>query len=135
MKRSTLPAALLTAAIAAAPLAALADGTWGQGGHFDSAGHYGNAVARAGGTIAEVRGGMLRLQDGRPIFLRRGTVINPTGIDLRPGMRITVRGEPGGNGAINAEVIEVERGYANDRWNGNANGSRDWSRPDRSENR
>jgi hypothetical protein len=142
MKLTVLPAALLTAAIAAAPLAALADNDWGQ----HRGGNYSNFAARAQGTIAETRGSMLRMDDGRPVYLHRGTVINPTGITLRPGMRISVSGSPGGNGGINADVIDVaQRGYNSGNWNGaafpnqrpypNQNGGPNSSVPDHSESR
>jgi hypothetical protein len=123
LKRSAISAALLTAAVAISPLAALADNDWGQGG-FGRAGYHEHDL-HASGTIAEVRGGRLRLQDGRPVFLHRGTVIDPTGITLRPGMRIRVSGSPRGNGAIDADVIEVARGYGNGPWNGGANWNQD----------
>ncbi|MGP6190344.1 MAG: hypothetical protein ACLPSH_09755 [Vulcanimicrobiaceae bacterium] len=124
MKRSALIAALLTAAFAASPLAVLADTSWGHGGSYDNGGGY-YAGARTSGTIAETRGSMLRLQDGRPIYMHRGTIINPAGVALRPGMRISVSGSTNSDGGINAEVIDVGRGdhdWDHDRnWNGNGN--------------
>jgi hypothetical protein len=131
MKRSALPAALLTAAIALSPLAALADGNAGFNGYNNGGYHGGNhggyrdGGAQTSGTISEVRGGMLRLQDGRPVFLHRGTVINPTGVSLQPGMRISVSGSRGGNGAINADVIEVARDWNGDRHD--RNGGNGWN--------
>jgi hypothetical protein len=132
MKLTALPAALLAAAIAAAPLAALADTDWGHGGYGNDGGHYANA-ARTQGTIAETRGSMLRMDDGRPIYLHHGTVIEPTGITLRPGMRISVSGSPGGDGGINADFIEVARRWHGERdWNGAAypNEGPYWDRSD-----
>ncbi len=62
------------------------------------------------GTIAVVNGTNVRLEDGRNIFLKDGTVINPTGTRLQPGMHIYVYGVRGGNGAINATRIDVVPG-------------------------
>jgi len=67
-----------------------------------------NGSRETSGTIAVVNGTNIKLQDGRNIFLKNGTAINPTGTTLRPGMQIYVWGERGGNGAINATRIDVQ---------------------------
>jgi hypothetical protein len=62
------------------------------------------------GTIAVVNGTNIKLEDGRNIFLKSGTIINPTGTTLRPGMHVYVYGVAGGNHAINATRIDVQPG-------------------------
>jgi hypothetical protein len=94
MNFSRLAAGLLTAALFAAPIAGFAQGNG-----------YGNAQYR--GTISSVKGGAVTLNDGRTVFLENGTVINPTGIELQSGMRISIMGSPAGNGNINAGEIDV----------------------------
>ena len=92
-------------------------------------GAYRDGNRGATGTIASVNGTNVTLRDGRQIFLKAGTVIEPTGAKLQPGQRISVRGNPGGNGAINATLVSVG-GYAAGRGrnrfrygNGYANGN------------
>lgn len=72
-----------------------------------SAQMYGHGMKSDRGVIASVNGTNVRLEDGRTIFLHNGTVINPTGITLRAGQRISVMGTRGGRGAINANEIDV----------------------------
>ena len=73
-----------------------------------SAQMYGHGMVHSDrGVIASVNGTNVRLEDGRTIFLHNGTVINPTGITLRAGQRISVMGSRGGRGAINANEIDV----------------------------
>ena len=115
MKRNALSAALLAGTVALQPLAALADNDdWGnRGGNapghngYDGNPYGGYRSVRATGTVAEVERTSLRLDDGRAIFLHQGTVINPTGTTLRPGMRVSISGSPGGRDAINADEIDV----------------------------
>jgi len=59
------------------------------------------------GTIATVQGSSVQLDNGRVVFLHRGTVIAPTGTTLQPGMRIEVLGSPSSNDAIDANVVTV----------------------------
>jgi hypothetical protein len=51
----------------------------------------------------------IRTRDGRYVNLdlRNGTVINPIGTTLTPGMRVAVRGVPGVNNAIATDEIDV----------------------------
>jgi hypothetical protein len=70
----------------------------------------GNGSRETSGTIAVVNGTNIKLEDGRNIFLKDGTVINPSGTKLQPGMHIYVQGVRGGNGAINATQINVQPG-------------------------
>ncbi len=72
-----------------------------------SAQMYGHGMRSDRGVIASVNGTNVRLEDGRTIFLHNGTVINPTGVTLRAGQRISVMGSRGGHGAINANEIDV----------------------------
>ncbi len=124
MNKHIIAAALL-AATTAVPAAALAQnygyGHGGNGGYNN--GGYGS---RTQGTIGSVRGGNVQLTNGRNIFLHNGTVINPTGTTLQPGQQIFVTGNQGGNGAINADQIDVS-GYGNNRygggWNNNGRGN------------
>ena len=59
------------------------------------------------GRIASVGGGSFTFDDGQTVFLHHGTVINPTGRPLHPGQRVDVRGSGAGNGAINANVVNI----------------------------
>jgi hypothetical protein len=43
----------------------------------------------------------------RAIHLHRGTVINPRGITLQPGMIVDVSGQPQPDGSLNADLINV----------------------------
>jgi hypothetical protein len=54
----------------------------------------------------------IRTRDGRyvELDLRNGTVINPPGAALSPGMRVAVRGVPGRNNAIVTDEIDVRGG-------------------------
>jgi hypothetical protein len=69
-----------------------------------------NPSRQTEGTIAVVNGTNVKLEDGRNIFLKAGTVINPTGTTLQPGMHVYVYGVRGGNGAINATRIDIQPG-------------------------
>jgi hypothetical protein len=69
----------------------------------------GERFTRREGMIASVQGSSVTLQDGRTLFLRQGTVINPTGRTLRAGQRITFSGQRDGRGRINATEIDVMR--------------------------
>jgi hypothetical protein len=69
----------------------------------------GERFTRREGVIASVQGSSVTLQDGRTLFLRQGTVINPTGRNLRAGQRITFSGQRDGRGRINATEIDVMR--------------------------
>jgi hypothetical protein len=63
------------------------------------------------GIIQSVQGSSFTLNTGRTVFMHQGTVIRPTGIRLRPGMHVTVYGPRAGNGAINANEVDVIRHY------------------------
>lgn len=89
------PSAVLAAVLFVFPLAVSAQGY-----------HQGRGATLTG-VIASVSGGSFKFQNGRTIFLQNGTVINPTGTRLQPGMRVSVRGVPSGHGAINATAVNV----------------------------
>ena len=61
------------------------------------------------GVIQSVQGSSFTLQSGETVFMHQGTVINPNGIRLQPGMRVSVSGPRGGHRAINANEIDVAR--------------------------
>ena len=63
------------------------------------------------GIIQSVQGSSFTLDNGRTVFMHQGTVINPTGIRLRPGMQVLVYGALAhtGHGAFNANEIDVMR--------------------------
>ena len=63
------------------------------------------------GVIQSVQGSSFTLDNGRTVFMHQGTVIQPTGIRLRPGMQVTVYGHRAGNGAVNANEVDVIRHY------------------------
>lgn len=52
---------------------------------------------------------------GLAVHLHQGTIINPTGTTLRPGMNVRIVGHPNGDGTFEADRIDVAnsgyRGY------------------------
>ncbi|MGH7662171.1 MAG: hypothetical protein ACRENA_14795 [Vulcanimicrobiaceae bacterium] len=88
MKRSHFFVAmgLGTLACAAAPAVALAD--WDDRWHRPDVHQLSGVVSRFGGFDMTVRveGSPL------PVRLHQGTIINPTGLTLKPGMRVRVFG-------------------------------------------
>jgi hypothetical protein len=99
MKHSRLAAGLLTAALLAAPIAGFAQG-------YNNGAYHGHRT-QTSGVISNVTSGAITLRSGQTIFLRNGTVINPTGAHLRPGMQISVTGTRTGNGNVNANEVDV----------------------------
>ncbi len=103
MNKSLVAALLVTALGAGAPAIASAQTYSGyQPGYHNGHGH-----RVASGQIVNVNKTNITLQGGQQIFLKNGTVINPTGARLQPGQFISVRGTRGGDGAINATIIDV----------------------------
>jgi hypothetical protein len=98
----------LALALVAAFLPPLAAPAQPNGMGMMDAGHHGFF-----GRIASVNGSSFTLEDGRTVFLKQGTVINPTGRRLHAGQRVVVHGYPAGNGSINARVVNIvpRRGY------------------------
>ena len=60
-----------------------------------------------GGVISSFGGFNLQLQNGMAVSLHQGTVINPTGTTLVPGMRVSIRGSRNSAGGFNADEIDV----------------------------
>jgi hypothetical protein len=113
--RALILAAATAASASAAPLAASAqvlpwplnavlpgwaNGNWQYGANVPS-----------GGVVASVQGSSFTLQNGKTVIMHPGTVINPTGTRLQPGMRVSLLGTPNGPGRFNANEVDVN-GYA-----------------------
>ncbi|MBV8423909.1 MAG: hypothetical protein JO349_01855 [Candidatus Eremiobacteraeota bacterium] len=60
-----------------------------------------------GGVIASTQRSAFTLEGGTTVFMHKGTVINPTGIRLQPGMRVKILGTPSGAYRFNANEIDV----------------------------
>src|SRR5579875_3958017 len=58
-------------------------------------------------TVATHHGPVFTLDDGQSVRMHRGTVINPTGTTLQPGMRVTIFGHVTENGRIIADEVDV----------------------------
>ncbi len=118
------PALIVGALLLTVPATAFAQGypSQGQGygnGNYGTQG-YGNR-GRGGyyGARADVSGIVtyynrfdLRVRIGgrdQYVRLHQGTIINPTGISLRPGMRVNVAGMRERNGTLDANRIDVQR--------------------------
>ena len=112
MKHSRFAVGLLAAALLMAPIAVLAQNGYGGNG-------YNNVQGQTSGVISAVNGSALLLQDGRTIFLHNGTVINPSGTRLQPGMQISVTGPSAGDGNVNANQINIANNGSNTYSNGN----------------
>ena len=65
-----------------------------------------NYARQTTAVIVSVDKTSVALNNNRHLFLQKGTVIQPTGTTLKPGMRVAVYGTPGGNGAINAYEVD-----------------------------
>jgi len=65
----------------------------------------------AHGTVSYMHRFDLQLQTApsvyREIHLHQGTVINPRGLTLEPGMVVHVSGDPQSDGSLNANVITL----------------------------
>ena len=59
------------------------------------------------GRIVSVQGSDFTLDNGRTIFLHRGTVINPTGRRLHAGQFVIVDGMSAGNHNVNANEVDI----------------------------
>ena len=84
------------------------NGRWNDQGRGRD--EYGRGELNA--TVSSFSPYNLYLNDGMHVELHHGTVINPTGITLRPGMRVRVVGFRNGDGSFNANEIDVIGGYA-----------------------
>ncbi len=82
------------------------NGRWsGNGGYGDRRG--GMRDGRITGVVSSFGGYNLQLRDGIAVSLHQGTVINPTGTTLTPGMRVAIRGSRNSAGGFNADEIDV----------------------------
>ena len=97
MKLRTLTLTLLTAFAVTSAFAMSAQPAAAQA--------YGRAPAA--GTIATRDGSSFTLGNGETIFMHAGTVINPTGTDLEPGMSVSIVGHYNGDGTMDADTINV----------------------------
>jgi hypothetical protein len=81
------------------------NGNWnGQGGYGRRGGMNNGQVS---GIVSSFGGYNLQLQNGTAVSLHQGTVINPTGTTLTPGMRVSIRGSRNSAGGFNADEIDV----------------------------
>jgi hypothetical protein len=78
------------------------------------------------GTVSYFSGYNMSIDGGRSVSLHQGTIINPTGTTLQPGMNVVVHGYRNGN-TFNADEVDLlgynnggygNRGYGNDRRDG-----------------
>src|SRR5579862_9336390 len=74
----------------------------------------GSAQTERTGTVASVQGSSFTLNNGTTVFMHQGTVINPTGSSLEPGMRVVIRGDYDGRRRLNADEVDLSgRGRGN----------------------
>lgn len=81
------------------------NGRWNGNGGYDRRG--GMRDGRITGVVSSFGGYNLQLRDGIAVSLHQGTVINPTGTTLTPGMRVAIRGSRNSAGGFNADEIDV----------------------------
>ncbi len=82
------------------------NGNWnGQGQYGDRRG--GMRDGQISGVVSSFGGYNLQLRNGTGVSLHQGTVINPTGTTLAPGMRVAIRGSRNSAGGFNADEIDV----------------------------
>lgn len=108
------------------------NGRYGNGGNGNGGGYYGrgggygngNYGGQLQGVVSSFGGFSLQLSNGPHIDLHQGTVINPTGTTLQPGMQVQVYGHNEGNGSFAADTINVvgNNGYGNNGNYGNYGG-------------
>ncbi len=85
-------------------------------------GNYGNRGAISG-VVSSFSAFNLQLGNGPHINLHQGTVINPTGTTLQPGMRVQIYGHSNNDGSYEADQINVVgNNNGNRRNNGNYGG-------------
>jgi hypothetical protein len=110
MNRLHLTRIAAVAALLALPTAAFAqtDPNWHGGGYGDRGyGGYVDREGQIGGIVSSFWPYNLDLDRGTHVSLHNGTVINPTGITLRPGMRVQIYGHWRRDGAFEANEIDV----------------------------
>jgi len=99
---------LLLAALVASPALTFAQ-PYGQ--NYNNNGNYNNqhGSRQISGIIQSVQGSSFTLDNGRTVFLKQGTIINPSGWRLKAGQQVNVTGWRAGNGAINATEVDIVR--------------------------
>jgi hypothetical protein len=110
MNRLHLTRLAAIAALLALPTAAFAqsDPNWHGGyGGYGNRGGYGDRQGQIGGIVSDFAPFNLYLDRGTHVALHQGTVINPTGITLRRGMRVQVYGYWRRDGSFEANEIDV----------------------------
>jgi hypothetical protein len=99
------------------------NGSYNNGGYNNGAyggynnGNYGNNGRNGNwnygrgnqlsGTVSSFSPYNLYLNNGQHVELHNGTVINPTGTNLSPGMRVRIIGAQNSDGTFNANEIDV----------------------------
>ena len=62
---------------------------------------------RMTGEVSSFGGFNMTLRDGQPVRLHQGTIIDPTGTTIRPGMRLAIWGHTNSEGGYEADRINV----------------------------
>lgn len=114
MNRLHLARIAAIAALIAMPTAAFAQANpnwqWQDRGGYGDRGYGdrgGNRSGQIGGVVSSFSPFNLYLDRGTHVELHQGTVINPTGTTLRPGMRVQVYGFWNRDGSFAANEIDV----------------------------
>jgi hypothetical protein len=84
------------------------NGAYNNGAYNNGNWNYGRGNTLTG-TVSSFSPYNLYLSNGRHVDLHNGTVINPTGINLSPGMRVRIVGNQNSDGSFNANEIDVVR--------------------------
>ena len=58
------------------------------------------------GIISNIVGNYVTLQDGMMVAMHHGTIIEPVGKPLYPGMRVRIKGHMNDSGVLDAYVID-----------------------------
>jgi hypothetical protein len=105
MKTSSLAVALASAALIALPAAASAEyQNGGPGGWQNNRWENREVTGRVTGAWPY----NLDVSGAPHVRLHNGTVIEPTGTTLQPGMRVRISGHPNRDGTFEADRITVE---------------------------
>lgn len=94
-------------------------GRWnGQNGNggYNGNGRYGNQnnARQLSGIVSSFSAYNMQLNNGQRVVLHQGTIINPTGTTLQPGMRVAIYGHGNNDGSFEADQINViGNGYSN----------------------
>jgi hypothetical protein len=66
--------------------------------------HYGGRTSRITGVVSSFGGFNMMLNGDRAVVLHQGTIINPRGTTIQPGMHVVVYGYPTNNGFAANEI-------------------------------